>query len=70
MMFNPNAQSAAAASNSNTNSLGLTTQLSENSQSLAEYKEAASKVVNRVGEKASELKSQAADWFSTFTSPQ
>lgn len=31
---------------------------------LEEYKEAAAKVASRVGEKASKMKEQAADWFS------
>lgn len=36
----------------------------ENSANLEEYKEAATKAVSRVGERASQLKASAADWFS------
>jgi hypothetical protein len=36
--------------------------------SMDEYKEAASKVAERLGEKASEVKAQAMDWFAQFTS--
>ena len=44
--------------------------LSDNGPNLDEYKEAASKVVTKVGAKASELKTQAMDWFSQFTANQ
>ena len=43
---------------------------SDNGPSLDEYKDAATKVVSKVGEKASELKNSAVDWFSQFTAPQ
>ena len=45
----------------------MQSRISDNGPSLDEYKEAASKVVSKVGEKASELKNQAVDWFSQFT---
>ena len=35
--------------------------------SVDEYKEAATKVAERLGEKASELKGQAMDWFAQFS---
>jgi len=35
--------------------------------SYDEYKEAASKVAERVGAKASEVKAAAMDWFTQFT---
>ena len=35
--------------------------------SMDEYKEAATKVAERLGEKASEVKAQAMDWFAQFT---
>lgn len=38
------------------------------SGSYDEYKEAASKVAERVSEKASVLKAKTMDWFSQFTS--
>jgi hypothetical protein len=38
--------------------------------SYDEYKEAAAKVAERVGQKASEMKSATMDWFSQFTAPQ
>ena len=38
--------------------------MQDNAHSYEEYKEAASKVVNKVSEKASEIKSSAMDWFS------
>ena len=71
MMFNNKSANSAAAgnqSNENTYTSSIANRISDTN--LDEYKEAASKVVNRVGEKASELKNQAVDWFSTFTSQQ
>lgn len=41
--------------------------MGDNGPGLEEYKEAATKVISRVGEKASELKSSAMDWFNQFT---
>lgn len=38
--------------------------------SYDEYKEAATKVAERVGAKASEMKAATMDWFSQFTAPQ
>lgn len=40
---------------------------SNGSGSYDEYKEAASKVAERIGEQASEVKAKAMDWFSQFT---
>jgi hypothetical protein len=48
------------------NLLGRSSNLS--SGSYDEYKEAASKVAERVSEKASVLKAKTIDWFSQFTS--
>jgi len=43
---------------------------SDRSERYEEYKAKAAHVAGRVGEKASELKSAAADWFSQFTTKE
>jgi len=41
--------------------------LSDRSERYEEYKAKAAHVAGRVGEKASELKNAASDWFTQFT---
>lgn len=43
---------------------------SDRSERYEEYKAAAAQVAGRVGEKASQMKSAAADWFTQFTTKE
>ena len=44
--------------------------LSDRSANYEEYKAKAAQVAGRVGEKASEFKAAASDWFSQFTAKE
>lgn len=44
--------------------------MSDRSERYEEYKAKAAHVAGRVGEKASELKNAASDWFTQFTTQQ
>ena len=44
--------------------------MSDRSANYEEYKAKAAQVAGRVGEKASEFKAAASDWFSQFTAKE
>ena len=52
------------------NGISLGGSLSDRSANYEEYKAKAAQVAGRVGEKASEFKAAASDWFSQFTAKE